>query len=92
MLMSPVIVNGLLRGYLEINEGRLSGFTLVIAIPEDDFFEIVESQRKPELYERLARLLAKYPIDSIAMGAVVDEKFEVLAHQKTPERSDDSLM
>lgn len=92
MLMSPVVVNGLLRGYLEINEGRLSGFTLVIAIPEDDFFEIIESKRKPELYERLARLLAKYPIDSIVVGAVVDEKFEVLAHQKTPGRSDDSLM
>lgn len=92
MLMSPIVVNGLLRGYLEINEGRLSGFTLVIAIPEDDFFEIIESQRKPELYERLARLLAKYPIDSIVVGAVFDEKFEVLAHQKTTGRSDDSLM
>lgn len=92
MLMSPVLVNALLRGYLEINEGRLSGFTLVIAIPEDEFFEIIQSKRKPELYERLARLLAKYPIDSIVVGAVVDEKFEVLVHQKTLGRSDDSLM
>lgn len=92
MLMSPNVVNGLLRGYLEINEGRLSGFTLVIAIPEDDFFEIIESKRKPELYERLARLLAKYPVDSIVVGAVVDEKFEVLAHQKTQGHGNDSLM
>lgn len=90
MLMSPTVVNGLLRGYLEINEGRISRFTLVIAIPECDFFEILESQRKTELYERLARLLVKYPIDSIVVGAVVDEKFEVLAHQKTLGRSDDS--
>lgn len=92
MLMSPAVVNGLLRGYLEINEGRLSGFTLVIAIPEEDFFEILESQRQPELYERLARLLVKYPVDSIVVGAVVDGQFEVLAHQKTLRRSDDSSM
>ena len=88
--MSPVVVNGLLRGYLEINEGRLSAFTLVIVIPEEDFFDIFESQRKPQLYERLGRLLSKYPIDSIVVGAVIDEKFEVLVHQKNPGHGDDS--
>lgn len=92
MLMSPVVVNGLLRGYLEVNEGRLSAFTMIIAIAEEDFYEILESQRKPELYERLARLLAKYPVDSIVVGAVVDEEFEVLAHHKSHGRGDDSLI
>ncbi len=91
MLMSPAVINALLRGYLEINEERLSAFTLVIAIPEEDFFEILESQRKPQLYERLARLLSKYPVDSIVVGAVIEEKFEVLAHQKGPVHDDGSL-
>lgn len=90
MLMSPVVINGLLRGYLEINEGRLSEFTLIIVIPEDDFFDIFESQRKPQLYERLGGLLSKYPIDAIVVGAVIDEKFEVLAHQKNPGHGNDS--
>lgn len=91
MLMSPVVVNGLLRGYLEIKEGRLSGFTLVIAIPEEDFFEIIESQRKPQLFERLGRLLSKYPIDSIVVGSVIEGGFEILAHQKSPGHDGDSL-
>lgn len=92
MLMSPVIINSLLRGYLEINEGRLSRFTLVIAIPEEDFFEIMHTNKATELSGRLVRLLAKYPIDSIIVGAVIDEKFDVLVHQKNVGRSDDSLM
>lgn len=90
MLMSPVVVNGLLRGYLEINEGRLSAFTLVIAIPEEDFIDIIESQRKLQLYERLSRLLSNYPVDSIVVGAVIDDKFEVLAHQKSRGHGADS--
>lgn len=89
MLMSPAVINSLLRGYLEINEGRLSRFTLVIAIPEDDFIEIRHANKASELHGRLARLLAKYPIDSIVVGAVIDEKFDVLAHQKYVGRGDD---
>lgn len=34
MLFSPGVINSMLRGYMETKEGRLSGFTLVIAIPE----------------------------------------------------------
>lgn len=92
MLVSPIVINGLLRGYLEINEGRLSAFTLVIVIPDNDFFEIRNSNRTSELHGRLARLLAKYPIDSIVVGAIIDEKFEVLAHQKNMGRNEDSLL
>ena len=91
MLMSPIIVNGLLRGYLEINEGRLSAFTLIIVIPEKDFFNIIESGRKSYLYDRINRLLSKYPIDSIVVGSVFDEHFEVLLNQRGPRHDSDSL-
>lgn len=92
MLMSPVVINGLLRGYFEVNEGRLSSFTLVIAIPEEEFFDILQSDRKSQLYERLERIVSRYPVDSIVVGAAVDEKFEVVAHLKNPGRSDGLLM
>lgn len=89
MLVSPSVVNSLLRGYMEIKEGRLSGFTLVIAIPEESFFDIFHSEKMPELHRRLARLLAKYPIDSIVVGAVINDTFHVLAHQKEPETGEE---
>lgn len=88
MLVSTTVVNSLLRGYMEIREGRLSGFTLVIIIPEGDFFDILHGERVSELHRRLGRLLKKYPIDSIVVGAVIDEEFQVLAHQIEPTNDD----
>lgn len=85
MLLSPSIVNGILRGYFETKEGRLSLFTMVIVIGESSFFEIVNSSRISELNRRLGRLLAKYPIDSIVVGALLGEVFEVLTWQKDQE-------
>lgn len=78
MLVSPVVVNGILRGYLETKEGRLSGFTMIIVIPDTDFFEIVKSNKIGELDRRLARLLRRYPISAILVGSVVGRDFELL--------------
>ena len=91
-LSSSAFTKWLLRGYLEINEGRLCGFTLVIVIAEDDFYEIVESDLAPLLRQTLKRQLAKYPIDSIIIGVVVDEEFGVVVEQMGPDRSNDSLI
>lgn len=85
MLLSPSIVNGILRGYFETKEGRLSLFTMVIVISESSFFEIMNSDKASELSRRLGRLLAKYPIDSIVVGAVLGDNFEVLAWQRDPD-------
>jgi len=92
MLMSPTVTNGLLRGYLEIKEHRLSRFTLIIVVPYDNYLGIVESKRKSQLYNKLDRLLSNYPISSIVLGAVVDDEFVVLVHQRTSGLSDDSYM
>ena len=91
MLVSPITVNALLRGYLEVREGRLSRFTLIIAIPPEDFFDIDRSEKSPELHQRLARLLQRYPADSIIVGSVIDDTFEVLAHHGEPSREDDEF-
>lgn len=85
MLLSPIVVNSILRGYFETKEGRLSLFTMVIVIDEPAFFEIMNSERVSELNRRLGRLLAKYPIESIVVGTVLDDKFEVLTWQREPD-------
>lgn len=81
MLVSPAVINSLLRGYLETREGRLSEFTLIVVIPDQDLNEIVHSQRVYELEQRLARLLGKYPVSGIMVGAVVEDRFEPLIFQ-----------
>jgi hypothetical protein len=85
MLLSPSVINGILRGYFETREGRLSLFTMVIVIRESAFFEIMNSDRVSELQRRLGRLLDKYPIDSIIVGTMIDETFEVLTWQREPD-------
>jgi hypothetical protein len=85
MLLSPSVVNGILRGYFETKEGRLSLFTMVIVIGETSFFDIMNSDRVSELNRRLGRLLAKYPIDSIVVGAILGVTFEVLTWQREPD-------
>lgn len=82
MLVSPSVVNSLLRGYLETREGRLSDFTTILVIPDLDFFEITNSDRIHELNRRLARLLDKYPITGIVVGTVLNDRFEPIAYRR----------
>lgn len=93
MLFSPQVINSLLRGYMEVSEGRLSSFNLVIVIPREDFWEIVATDREIELQRRVRRLMQKYPADSIIVGTLHDEVFvELMVISKSdseipPERS-----
>ena len=88
MLLPPGVVNAMLRGYLETKEGRLASFTLVVVVREFDFMEIAGSDRVAELHRRLGRLLARYPIAAIVVGAVLGERFEPLVWQREADRSD----
>jgi hypothetical protein len=81
MFFSQGVINSLLLGHLETLEGRLSDFTQIIIITERDFFDTFHKQRTSELHQRLVRLLRKYPVNSIIVGAVINGVFEVLAHQ-----------
>lgn len=89
MLVSPSVVNSLLRGYMETREGRLSEFTLIVAIPDQDFHDIVRSDRVHELERRLGRMLTKYPISGIIVGAVLGERFEPLIYQRDRDVEDE---
>jgi hypothetical protein len=92
MFVPPSVVTSMLRGYLETKEGRLSGFTLVIAISEEDFYDTLRTERTSELQRRLGRLLRKYPINGIVIGAVVNDDFQVLAHQQEPASDEDDFL
>ncbi|HWB03846.1 MAG TPA: hypothetical protein VG796_12540 [Verrucomicrobiales bacterium] len=79
-MLFPPHVQGMLRGYLELNEGRLSQFTMIVVIGEPDFFTIVEGGLQGELTFKLKRLLGKYPISGIVVGSTCDVGFLPLAH------------
>ena len=56
-----------------MNEGRLSDFTLVVAIRHAEYAGVVERGRVDELRKKMNNLLKKYPITSIIVGALDDE-------------------
>lgn len=72
----PSVVNSLLRGYLEVNEGRLSFFNFVLAIPIEDVEYFNDSGWQQEVFRRANNLLDRYPAGSIIIGFVNDEYFE----------------
>ncbi|TCT10950.1 PIN-like domain-containing protein [Paralcaligenes ureilyticus] len=87
----PAVANRLLRGYIEIQEGRLSNFTLIIVITEGDFLRIWHTERESELSQRLSRILRKYPVGAIIVGTVLSEEFQVLAHLENPAIGEDDI-
>jgi hypothetical protein len=78
MLFPPGATASVLRGYLETKERRLDTFTMIAVIPSDDLFEIVGTERKADLRRRIARFLARYPIDGVIVASVVGDDLEVL--------------
>lgn len=82
LLFSPLVINSLLRGYLETREERLSEFTTIIVTTAEEIFAIVESGRTSQLRRRLSDLLDKYPVSGIVVGAVLDDQFEPILHQQ----------
>jgi hypothetical protein len=82
MLFSPVIVNTMLRGYMETAEGRLADFMIVVVIPESAANAIVNDNRAEELKGRVAHLLDRYPIAGVIVGSVVDGVFQPVLAQR----------
>ncbi|UJB30169.1 hypothetical protein [Chromobacterium sp. Beijing] len=71
----PSVVSALLRGYLEVNEGRLQNFTLLIGLPLEyaEYFDDLEWRE--DVLRRSCTLLDKYPAGSIIFGVVAGDKF-----------------
>lgn len=80
-LFSPSVVQAMLRGYVEVAEGRLNQITVVTAVNEVDAFPLFDGQRLDELHRRLDSLLDRYPIDEIIVG-FVDSSEEFFAITK----------
>lgn len=81
MLFSPGVVNALLRGYLEVNEGRLSSLTVVALVSEREAAALRHFERHDELERRIAHLMERYPIAGLLIGSVVQGVLEVIAYQ-----------
>lgn len=75
MLFTPITVNALLRGYLERSEGRLAKFSLVLVLPETEALALIESGGMAIAADRVAKLLERYPVDSIILGGILDGNF-----------------
>jgi hypothetical protein len=93
MLHSSSVIGGMMRGYIEVNEGRLASFAIVIVICEGDYIGVRNANRVEVLNRRLEKLLARYPIDLIIVGAIVDGSFEVLteaASSRPVDRTDEA--
>jgi hypothetical protein len=82
MLVTPNIVNAMLRGYMELNEGRLSEFTLVLVIPDGALHDIQSENSLHQLRYRFGRLLGKYPISEIVIGVLGENGFNALLTQR----------
>jgi predicted nucleic acid-binding protein len=81
MLFTPQIVNSMLRGYLQVNEGKLSTFTMIVIIKVEEFDNIKNTDRLIELRSRIVNLLRKYPISGLVVGTVVEGgQFEPLTY------------
>ena len=70
----PGLVHALLRGYLEVHEGRLKSFSVIIVLSDQDDYLFDEDWRE-ELAERAATLLTKYPASQIIVGVESDDIF-----------------
>jgi hypothetical protein len=89
MAFPPQVVNSILRGYFEVNEGRLSRFTMVVAISPEDFDSIQNDNRADELRRRVSQLLRRYPIYGIIVGRLSSAgDFEPLIYQRSHDLSD----
>ena len=63
MLLPPAVVHAMLRGYFEVNEGRLNRFSLILVVSSADYENIIESDEDAVLAKRLNDLVVFATID-----------------------------
>jgi hypothetical protein len=84
----PNILQTILRGYVEVKEGRLSSFTLILVIRYDDFDDDLHDKLE-NFSNHVGEILRKYPITEIIVGGLgPGGHFEPLIHQGSPEAPD----
>ncbi|MBZ9851485.1 PIN domain-containing protein [Mesorhizobium sp. CA14] len=85
---SPMTINSLLRGYVEVKEGRISKFTLIGVVSEDDAQRVFVPGRISEIQFRIREILKKYPITGIVVGVIADGKFRPLVSERSSDYDD----
>jgi hypothetical protein len=81
MILSPMVQKSIHRGYLELKENRLTTFTMVLVTSINEFYAIDSADKLEETKARLVRLLQRYPISAIVVGAVESSgHFESFVH------------
>lgn len=71
----PSVVNALLRGYLEVNEGRLDDFSIIFILPEERTDQLLDATWRDEMFHRGESLLSKYPAQSLIIGCINEGTF-----------------
>lgn len=78
MLFSSSVVAPIMEGSFEKIHGRLNAFSLVIVVPEEEFYEDMGVEYQDRIVTRCNSLIQKYAIDEIIIGAFIGDLFEVL--------------
>jgi hypothetical protein len=93
VLLSTSAVNAMIRGCLDVNEGRLSQLSLVLVSDKQKFIEDLWPELKEKIDDRLDRLLALYPISEIICGFIDEYGDFTMMTQRSgvrPKRADKS--
>lgn len=87
MLMSPGVINAMLRGYLEVNEGRISRLSMVLVTDRNELEKIVSSGREKRERSSLRNILEKYHTYELFLGYVDEEEnFVPVLNERLRER------
>lgn len=79
-ILGSTVRNGAHRGYVEMQENRISAFSLIVIISEEEFLELTD-EKMFAVRNKLSLALKKYSIDSIIIGGVIDGAFEIFLEE-----------
>jgi len=80
-ILTSSVSAGVRQGYIEIEEGRLTTFTMIIVIDEVEFFHFKGDEGLRHLESILELLLPRHPSVSIIAGTILGDSFEVITMQ-----------
>jgi PIN like domain len=75
--IQPQVINALLRGYVEVNEGRLQDFSIILVLPQEEINNDSEFNWE-DVALRAKNLLQKYPAHSIILGVILSGIFKLV--------------
>ncbi|WP_429956057.1 PIN-like domain-containing protein [Gluconobacter japonicus] len=84
VLFPPGIINAILRGYMEVKEGRLARFTVIILLKINNIDVDFTVDQANSINDSIKNLIKKYPLYEIIIGYVDENSglFHPLINQK----------